>query len=107
MRRWSALRWATWWTSWTSASPAHTSPRRTRGASPAPRSASTAASTSWPERPRRSPRPLDDHGDALAAADAEGGETDVPRQTAQAMHQRDEDSAAAGADGVAERDGAP
>ena len=43
----SARRSASWSTSWTSASPAPISRRRTRGACPARRSTSTAASTSW------------------------------------------------------------
>ena len=44
----SARRSANWSTSWTSASPAPSSPRPTRGACPAKRCTSTAASTSWP-----------------------------------------------------------
>src|SRR6476660_3295525 len=51
-------------------------------------------------------RVFDDHGDALTAADAEGGQAALRVAPLHFVQERDEDAGAAGADRVAESDGA-
>src|SRR3981081_2407728 len=50
--------------------------------------------------------PLDDHGDALAAADAHAGEAELDVALLHLVEEGDQDAGAAGADGVADGDGA-